>query len=233
MGLAKGACDSPAAPAFKSADTEKPIHFAGSVLGEGRHVCAFFGSPEVKYRVLLPFIKEGFARGERALHVVDAELRVEHVRQLMSAGIDVDAMEHQGHLEMLDWKEYCFPDRRFDEGRMLAKWDAVLEGAAQRGYPRTRVVVHLESFKQDVDLLLQYEADFNLFGRCNRDPVIITYDLTRHSSAFIIDVMRTHPIIVVGGILQENPFYIPPNQFLRELGQRRANAASASGATSN
>src|SRR5688572_24827837 len=61
----------------------------------------------------------------------------------------------------------------------------------------------------------QYEADFNLFARRNRGPLIFTRDLTRHSNAFIIDVMRTHPIIVVGSILEENSFCIPPDQFLR------------------
>jgi hypothetical protein len=37
-----------------------PIHFAGSQLRETRHVCAFFNSDDEKYRVLLPFIKDGF-----------------------------------------------------------------------------------------------------------------------------------------------------------------------------
>jgi hypothetical protein len=32
--------------------------------------------------------------------------------------------------------------------------------------------------------------------------------------------MRTHPMIIVGGILQENPFFVPPDEFLRELRQR-------------
>ena len=35
-----------------------PIPFAGSELGEARHVCAFFNSDDEKYRVLLPFIKD-------------------------------------------------------------------------------------------------------------------------------------------------------------------------------
>jgi hypothetical protein len=32
--------------------------------------------------------------------------------------------------------------------------------------------------------------------------------------------MRTHPMIVVGGILQENPFFVPPDEFLGELRSR-------------
>jgi hypothetical protein len=58
-----------------SRDGEQPIRFAGSVLGEKRHICAFFNSPEEEYRVLLPFIKEGFERGEKAFHVREREAR--------------------------------------------------------------------------------------------------------------------------------------------------------------
>jgi hypothetical protein len=36
-----------------------PIPFAGSQLGETRHVCAFFNNADEEYRVLLPFIKDG------------------------------------------------------------------------------------------------------------------------------------------------------------------------------
>ena len=48
-----------------------PISLAGSQLDEVRHVCAFFNSDEEEYRVLLPFIKEGFEQGDKAVHVVN------------------------------------------------------------------------------------------------------------------------------------------------------------------
>ena len=58
--------------------TTAPISFAGSQLAETRHVCAFFHSEEEEYRVLLPFIKDGFACGHKAVHVVNAGQRGEH-----------------------------------------------------------------------------------------------------------------------------------------------------------
>jgi len=38
----------------------------------------------------------------------------------------------------------------------------------------------------------------------------------------VIDIMRTHPMIIIGGILQQNPFFVPPEDFLPELRERRA-----------
>jgi hypothetical protein len=35
------------------------------------------------------------------------------------------------------------------------------------------------------------------------------------------DIMRTHPMLIIGGILYENPFFVPPEEFLQQLRTRR------------
>ena len=37
-----------------------------------------------------------------------------------------------------------------------------------------------------------------------------------------MDILRTHPMVIIGGTLQKNPFWVPPDEFLRELEARRA-----------
>jgi hypothetical protein len=39
--------------------------------------------------------------------------------------------------------------------------------------------------------------------------------------------MRTQPMVIIGGILQHNPFYIPPDEFLQEFRQRRSRRKSS------
>jgi PAS domain S-box-containing protein len=38
----------------------------------------------------------------------------------------------------------------------------------------------------------------------------------------IVDIARTHPVLLVGGVLQENPFYVPPDEFLADLRSRKS-----------
>ena len=45
----------------------------------------------------------------------------------------------------------------------------------------------------------------------------------------MIDILRTHPMVIVGGVLQENPLYVPPEEFLRELRQRKDERQTNSG----
>src|SRR5437588_645295 len=78
---------------------------AGSVVDEHRHIAAFFSSEKERYRVLSPFIAEGLAEGEKALHIIDPGERELHVRRLMEAGIDVGRAESQRRLELLPWEK--------------------------------------------------------------------------------------------------------------------------------
>ena len=36
-----------------------------------------------------------------------------------------------------------------------------------------------------------------------------------------MDILRTHPVAIVGGLVHENPFYVPPDDFLAERRGRR------------
>jgi hypothetical protein len=156
-------------------DNEQPIRFAGSVLGAQRHVCAFFHSPDEEYRVLLPYIKEGFERGEKAFHIVDPRLREEHLRRLESAGIDVEAAEKNGQFELRHWADAYLRDGHFDQDRMLALIEEVLESDRQQGFPLTRLVAHMEWALEDrpgVDDLVEYETRLNYLLPRYPDPVI-------------------------------------------------------------
>ena len=54
------------------------------------------------------------------------------------------------------------------------------------------------------------------------DPVICAYDLSKFGASVVMDVLRTHPVVIIGGLLQENPFFVPPDQFLLEIRERRS-----------
>jgi hypothetical protein len=158
-----------------SSEGSQPIRIAGSVLGAQRHVCAFFHSPDEEYRVLLPFIKEGFERGEKAFHIVDPNLRAEHALRLASAGIDVEAAEKRGQFELRNWADAYLRDGHFDQDRMLALIQEVLDGGIEQGFALTRLVAHMEWALEDrpgVDDLVEYETRLNYVLPRYKDPVV-------------------------------------------------------------
>lgn len=202
-----------------------PISLAGSELGEIRHVCAFFNSDEEEYRVLLPFIKDGFECGDKAVHVVNPDQRPDHLRRLAAAGIDSAAAEQSGQLDIRINTEAYLRDGRFDQDRMLAAFEQMGSSNAQGEFPISRICCRMDWATEDrsyIDDLVEFEARVNDVWRRHDHAVICTYQLGKFGGDTVVDIMRTHPMIIISGLLQRNPFFVPPEQFLSELHERRA-----------
>jgi hypothetical protein len=207
-----------------------PIPFAGSQLGESRHVCAFFNDDEEEYRVLLPFIKDGFECGDKAIHVVNPGQQRDHLQRLAGAGIDAQAARQSGQFELRTNRETYLRDGRFDQFRMLDAFEQLARTTAKEGFPRSRIVCHMEwavDAGSHVDSVVEFESRVNDVWLRHEDAVICTYNLSKFGGDTVIDIMRTHPMVIIGGILQQNPFFVPPDVFLRELHERRASGATA------
>ena len=204
--------------------TTAPIRFAGSELGEARHACAFFNSADEEYRVLLPFIKDGFECGHKAVHVVNSRRRQDHLQRLTAAGIDTTAAQRSGQLELRTNVEAYLRDGRFDQDRMLQVFEKLSSGNDNGGYPLSRMVCQMDwaaDNRSHIENLVEFESRVNDLWRHHEDAVICVYDLAKFGGDTVIDIMRTHPMVVIGGILQPNPFYVPPEEFLRELRERQ------------
>ena len=227
----KGSPMDPAKDITKSRqEVNQPMRFANATLGQHRHVCAFFHDEDEEYRVLLPFVREGLERGEKAFHIVDPTLRDEHLERLSAGGIDVSSVEKNGQFELHHWHEVYLRDGHFDRDRMLACMQDVLDQSQRDGFPLARVMGHAEWASGDwpgVEDFMEYECRLNHIVPQYKDAVICLYNLTKCGGNLIIDVMRTHPMILIGGTVQENPFFVPPDEFLRELRERRASQGKA------
>jgi len=201
------------------------IQCAGGTLGRHRHVCAFFNNLDEEHRVLRSFFKDGIDRGEKATHIVEANNRKEYLKRLADAGINVKEMMDAGRLEVLPWTEMYVRDHRFDQEAMLASVETLIQSGLAAGYPRTRLVGHhmdwLFGDSPAVSNLVEYEARLNNVLSKYDDPVICNYDLSKFGASIAMDIMRTHPLVIIGGMLHENPFFVPPEQFLIEMQERR------------
>lgn len=142
----------------------RPVTLAGKSLERSRHVCAFFNSKDEEYRVLLPFIKEGFGRGEKAFHIVKEDHHPEHRATLARAGITVAEAESSGQFVLRRWEDAYLRDGHFDQTQMLALIEEVLQSGKTEGYPLTRLVANMEWALEDrpgVNDIVEYETRLN------------------------------------------------------------------------
>jgi hypothetical protein len=207
------------------AATDRSVQFAGGMLGRHRHVCAFFNGIDEEHRVLRSFIKDGFDQGDKAFHLVDPELREDHLKRLAEAGIDVPQRMDSGQLEVRPWQDTPLRGGRFDQDAWLASFEQVLQSGPAAGYAQTRFLAHMEWALVDlpgVEDLIEFETRVNYVVPKYDDAVICAYDLSKFGASVVMDALRTHPVVIIGGLLHENPFFVSPDEFLLEIRERRS-----------
>jgi len=208
------------------------VHLAGSALTCSCHACAFFHSREEEERVLLPFLKEGMQAGDRFFHVLRNDYQPARRRSLEDNGIDLTMAERTGQVELRPWEEAYLRGNRFDQDAMLDLIQQVLSDGKQQGYGLTRLWANMEWALEDlpgVHDIVEYETRLNHVLPKYDDVVVCTYDISKFSAAVVMDILRTHPEVIIGETLQKNPFYVGPDTFLEELrGRSQAPPGEAS-----
>jgi hypothetical protein len=72
-----------------------------------------------------------------------------------------------------------------------------------------------------VDELIGYESELNRFIPRYPQAFLCLYELNRFGGQIVVDLLRTHPQILLGGMVLENPHYSTPDEFLSERAASR------------
>jgi hypothetical protein len=181
------------------------------------------------YRVLQSFINDGFDQGDRAFHLIDPFRRDDHLRRLENAGIAVDEAIASGQLEVWPWEDGPLRGAQFDQDVWLGEFEAVLQAGPGCGYARTRFLAQMEWALVDmpgIEDMIAFETRVNHVVPKYDAPVICAYDLSKFGGNTLMYALRTHPLVIIGGLLQENPFYVDPDQFLVELRENQSQSGA-------
>lgn len=187
------------------------------------HACAFFSDPEEEYRVLLPFATGCAHSGERCLHYVDAGRKQERLSRLTAAGLAVCEEAAGGKVELCSWDNAYLRGGHFDPDEMLALIVETMR--VGRSFGRTRLWANMEWVLQaspGSERLIEYESRLNPVLEGHNDVVICVYEHGKYSASVVMDILRTHPMVLVGDEVQPNPLYVPTELFLEDFRQRSA-----------
>ena len=64
------------------------------------------------------------------------------------------------------------------------------------------------------DLFFEYESMVNDFTPRYRQALLCLYDLELFGGGLLVDILRTHPKLLLGGMIIDNPNYLTPDEFL-------------------
>ena len=64
---------------------------------------------------------------------------------------------------------------------------------------------------------MEYEALVNTVLDTHPVTPICQYDARRFDGATLLNVLKVHPMMIVQGQIVHNPYYMPPEEFLRDF----------------
>jgi PAS domain S-box-containing protein len=194
-------------------------HPALADLKPGSHLCALYETEEEQRALLAPFLWQGLERGEKVLYFAHAHTPEAILDSLRHDGRDPEPYLKRGQLKVATTDSVYLRDGPFDPDRMIALLRAETERALAEGYSALRVTGEMTWALENAagaERLIEYESKLNTFFPGSRCLALCQYDCRRFSAATALDVLRTHPLAVVGGEVYDNFFYVPPDEFLSQ-----------------
>jgi len=182
------------------------------------HLCLIYESREEWLETVVPFISSGLKRGEKCIYVVDANTAQEMKAVFREAGMAVDNYESKGQLSIIHERDAYTREGFFDPDLMISLLIEETEQALREGYPALRVTGEMSWALRDysgTERVLEYEAKLNkeLFPAypC---VAICQYDRWKFDPDTIKGVVLTHPLLIRGGQIYRNFYYIEPDEYL-------------------
>ena len=204
--------------------SEVPAHLCGQSLRGVMHACAFVDSRDEQYEVLMPYLKEGLSCNAHLITMVGRANLADHHQRLRKSGLDPSLLAASGKLSVSTAEETFPRDGSVTPQSILQHWEARIDAAHRCGFSAVRGFGEMDwalAALRRTDELLEYEARVNYLALKLINPVVCVYDVNNVSGRLIMDILKTHPKVILGGALTENPYFVPPEEYLRNLAERK------------
>ena len=182
-------------------------------VDKGAHVAHFFQGDQERVNVLAPYLRAGLESGDQCILVTEASASPIVRDSLKELGVDVEAALASGQLLVSDGGSSV------DE--MSSMFDAVIASSKSAGREVIRIggdMTWALGKLPTTEKLLEWEAFYDKYvGPRANFVALCQYDQSRFGGSAIMWALQTHPLSIIGSIVQENPFYRDPSEVLQEL----------------
>jgi len=203
-------------PALKTS-TQTPLVAALEQLGPHDHFCSIYESPEEHYTVAIPFMRIGLDRGEKCIYIADDGM-VGDVRQAMEAGgIEVDRWIASKALVLATKEQAYLEHGSFHPDWMFTFWTEATQLAMSEGFSAVRATGETEWVLRGgrgLERWMEYESKLTHTLSESNCSALCQYNRRLFPPELILDVIRTHPVVVYRGTVCRNLYYVPPEEFL-------------------
>ncbi len=187
-------------------------------VDKGAHVAHFFQGDHERVNILAPFLRAGLESGDQCVLVAEASASPIIADSLKELGVDVEAALASGQLLVSDGSSSMDEISSLFED-VISRSKSAGRDVIRIGGDMTWVLGKLPTAEK----LLEWEAFYDKYvGPRANFVALCQYDQSRFGGSAIMCALQTHPLSIIGNIVQENPFYRDPGEVLQEISQNRA-----------
>ena len=199
---------------------KKLIYNSIKELKEGDHLCCLYKTEEERQALITPFIRQGLESREKVIYIVDTHNAKTVLQYLSDDNLDINSYFEKGQLVLLTAEDSYVQNGFFDPDKMIELLRNETDKAIAEGYKALRVTGEMTWALRKLpgtERLIEYEAKLNLFFPESKCLAICQYDMNQFDAELLLNVLRTHPIVVLGTKIYHNFYFIPPDEFLNDL----------------
>jgi hypothetical protein len=181
----------------------------GIDVGVGDHLCGLYAGSEQRDRILIPFLAAGLQAGDKCICVIDGEDPLDVVAALEPEG--------DQQLDVLRSGDIYLRSGVFSAAEVIGSWKTAISEVMYQG--RFDLVRAVETWSMrdvvpDIGELMTLESEMNRYLPLYPQVILCMYDLDRFGGSIVVDLLKTHPRILVGEMVLENPYCLTPDELL-------------------
>jgi hypothetical protein len=189
----------------------------------GSHICQLYSKVTEIPGVTARLMRVGLAAQEKCMFAA-APAQIKEMRdELVKLQVDVDSLLESGQLLLIEEREpFLANGKRFDPYFLLSSHQTFIAQALRESWKAVRISIDMTWLSKDIatpEMLLKYEAASDAVFTFQNAPIIalMHYDYSKLMPSLVVEMLKLHPIAVVGKFIRRNPYYLNSEQYMLKI----------------
>jgi DNA-binding CsgD family transcriptional regulator len=177
----------------------------------GTHICALYSGPAERDRLLFTFLREGMREGDKCLCLIDDAQVASSVRDRVEGQRVADQPRRSDQLDVDRTSDAYLESGRFSVEHMRSFLSGRLSLAVESEFPLLRAAGEMSWVLPrpgGAEDFFVYESAVNQIVEDKPAVFMCMYDLQGFGVSTLVDVLRTHPKVLLDRTVLDNPRYL-------------------------
>ncbi len=188
-------------------------------LKPGDHLCFLYDTEDERLVVVTSFLAQGLANGEKIFYLTDLTPPTDIIVHLKKNQVRLEPYLAAGQMNIVEIADF-FGQRGLSDSENIMAWlRAQVQRARTQGCAALRLTAEMSwagRGRWSAACLGELEARLTEFCQQQGCLLLCQYDRRYFGASLLLEILNTHPKVIVGRELMENIYYLPTREFLGE-----------------